>query len=853
MLAFSPHHFEELKNCVLAAAEIKSITPADCKLIAFLINNKTKQNISETTLKRIYGFAYSKFRPSLFTIDVLAKFCDYDGWENFCERQGTPFDNIPEKDLNWQLLKQNANKITGFTLQALKNKSGIPYNQTIKREFIDYHFIEFLKSGRTGTVLSAPAGYGKTIALCHWIDEKIALNAANDVNDIILLFSSNALMNVLHSGRDVNAWMLALLGYSADNDINALLDIKQRKGGKFYLIVDGFDEHMFKNDQFRMILNQLIDIFSFYQSHEWFKVVLTTRISTWVNNRHEMEVGNNTWFTGIKADNDHINIPLFSLQEIRDLCHQINPAIQNNIPIDVAENFNHPLYFQFYYKQHRDNFSLNNVDYLSIYGLISTFILNKVYLGHYSAEKILLIKKLVESLDIKNNNFYINKLKANSLIKQYSHAYQELLSVGFLRELNESNDHHYNAYIKFGNSNFLEHSIAKVLLYNNGNLFDNDLIKSINGLLSNSPRKVEVLKWCVMHAIKSGQLRNIEHLTEARVNSSEKLELIIFLAEVLEREYTSNENNEALMTYFKHPFSEKIFDYFLGLELINPHYIRTLNILLKFELSDKKKILIYTTLTMIAAAQLNLNGVEAGLVKLKAFPKAEYDSFIINPLNCLDALYYHLKYGIIKTQVLADLTKLSFSKIDKPASLNRCAVNELLYILSLYTLLLCDNHKKSLRFINFLNKNYKNTLAENNTSQYGFFIAVMIANAYHGLGDNARVTEIYNTISAVYKKSEEQLTPYMKILFHATRIKTQINTPKENLIIGDMKSINHIADMSGYKFAKLYTSIVILKSVSLQTNVPEFYKQVKYDFMKMMRENGLSSKPFLHQSMIMDE
>ena len=36
--------------------------------------------------------------------------------------------------------------------------------------------------------------------------------------------------------------MLALLGYSPEDDTSTLLDIKQWKGGKFYLIIDGFDE-----------------------------------------------------------------------------------------------------------------------------------------------------------------------------------------------------------------------------------------------------------------------------------------------------------------------------------------------------------------------------------------------------------------------------------------------------------------------------------------------------------------------------------------------------------------------------------------------------------------------------------
>lgn len=576
--------YEELKKVLLISAGITHILPSECKALSDRIFKKNGNRISETTFKRIYGFAHSKYSPSLFTLNVIAKYCNYKSWDDFCQKQDNK-DLAQAKELTWQSIQQNANKITGFTLQALKNKSGIPYNQTIEREFIDYYFEEFINSGYAGTLLSAPAGYGKTIALCQWIDKKIALDTLNNNNDIILLFSSNAIMSVLVSGRDIHDWMLALLGYSTDDDINVLLDIKQRKGSKFYLIIDGLDEHMFKGDHFKIMLNLLIDIFSFYKSHDWFKLILTTRSNTWINSRHEMEIGNNKWFTGFKNDDNSINVPLLNLPEIKLLCHQIKLGIENFIAANVIESFNHPLYFQFYYQQHKETFLQNKTDHLFFYETISAFILNKVYRGHYSTEKIILIKDLVEELDIQNNVYQVNKLKVSNVIKKYDHAYRELLGVGFIREFNDNSNYDFNTYIVFGNYDFMDHSIAKTLLYDNSNLLDADLITVINTLLANNSHKINVLKWCIIHAIKSGQLKNIDHITEVETNNNEKLELITFLCEVLENEYSSITKNESLNQYFKHSFSKKLFDYFFGVELINSDYEKFRQALLKFELS----------------------------------------------------------------------------------------------------------------------------------------------------------------------------------------------------------------------------------------------------------------------------
>jgi hypothetical protein len=835
--------YEELKRILLINAGVTHMLPSECRALSDRVFKKSGNRISETTFKRIYGFAYSKYSPSLFTLNVLAKYCNYKSWDDFCQKQEKKLIATSNDELNWKLLQQNASKITGFTLQALKNKTGIPYNQTIDRDFIDYHFDDFINGDCTGTVLAAPAGYGKTVAVCQWIEKKIAIDELNNGNDIILLFSSNAIMSALISGRDIHDWMLALLGYNTDNDINVLLDIKQRGTSKFYLIIDGFDEHMFKGDHFRIILNQLIDIFSFYKSHGWFKLALTTRTATWINNKHELEIGNNTWFTGFK-DSNCINVPLFSIDEIKSLCHKIRPGTEDNIAVNVAENFNHPLYFQFFYQQHKENFSLNNVDRLCFYDTIAAFIFNKVYLGHYSAEKILLIKNLVEELDIENGVYQINKLRLNNTIKKHSHAYQELLSIGFIRELNESNNYQYNTYIVFGNNDYLEHSISKILLYNNGNLLDTDLVAVINNLLTNNIHKANVLKWCLIHAIKSGQLKNIEQITEVHLNTNEKSDLITFLGEVLESEYSSTNRTLSLIQYFKHSFSEKLFDYFFGLELINSDYKKFLQVLLKFELSNRKKILIHSTLAIIAAIQVDLNELESNLTQLKAFPKAEYESFGINPLNCLDAIYYHLKYGIIKTEALTDLTKLFFNA-NQAISLKKSAANDMFYLLGLFTLLLSNNPKKILRFITFLRNHYRADILEESISQYGFFVKTLAANSYFELGEHDKVTEIYYSISATYKKSDEMLTPYMRIHFHALKIKTFINTPKENLIPAEMKSVNDITTKYGYKFSKLFISSIILRSITLQNSAPEFYKQVNYDFNKIIRDNKLNAKLFL--------
>jgi len=82
-----PVHLENIKSLTLSVAGIKNMSPMDCRVLSASILEKTKLSVSETTLKRLFGFARSKFNPSLFTLNAVAIYCGYRGWEDFQRSQ----------------------------------------------------------------------------------------------------------------------------------------------------------------------------------------------------------------------------------------------------------------------------------------------------------------------------------------------------------------------------------------------------------------------------------------------------------------------------------------------------------------------------------------------------------------------------------------------------------------------------------------------------------------------------------------------------------------------------------------------------------------------------------------------
>ncbi|MDN3548561.1 hypothetical protein [Mucilaginibacter aquaedulcis] len=849
MTAFSSQLFELLKSSVLANSQLTRIQASDCKVLSVLIKTKTNQTVSETTLKRIYGFAISKFKPSLFTIDVLSNYCGYKGWIDFCEKQDKQYQKTDQETMDWDSLAHKAAKITNFTLQALKNKAGIPFNQSIRRNFLDKHFDEFLKGDYSATVLMAPPAYGKTMALCHWVDEKLTLNATSGNNDIILFFSSNALMNVLISGKDFNDWLLALLGYTLEEDIIALLNNDKRKEGVFYLIIDGLDDHMFKNNWFQLLLDQLMDIFSFYQSYKWFKLIVTMRSANWINNRHILDYEHPKWFTGTITDPSvYSNVPLFNLQEIKDLCLKINPEMQIPIPADVAHNFNHPLYFQFYYKQNKDNFSLSNIDHTSIYDLISNFIFNKIYQGHYAADKTLLIKGLIENMEFKKREYDVDKLKVNYLFGQYNQAYKELLGIGFLKETNNSSNSNFNTYVQFGNNNFLELAIANKLLQDNNNAFDAQLMKAINQQFLNNDLKVPILKWAIMHAIRNGQQQNLNLLPKADLNPKEKSELLVFLGDLFNK--TPPPSNQiisgSLSDYFSYDCSDGLFYYFLGLEYINVDYKKTLLSLLKFNLSNRKKILIYTSLGIIAAFQLDMASLESYSIKLNGFTHEDYQEFVLSPADCLTTIYYFFKYGIIKRDFFAAVTRFYFNP-PKQASENYNSGDDLVYLLAGYTLIICQKPRKTLRYLHSLQQIHPKNTGE--ASSFNFFSKMLIAHSFFLLGKTKELKAIHDNISELFKTKENSFTPYMKQAFYGLKIKKAILNQEYSAIPGYIKYLNQASEKSGNKFSKIFTIYHLINHSGAVAHDPELYKQLAYNNAKLLRECGLGPEIFTNREL----
>jgi hypothetical protein len=818
------HYLDELKKQLATRAGIRQISSSDCKFLSVDIYKETSRRISETTLKRIYGFASSKFAPSSFTLNSISEYCGYKGWEDFCSIAKSANINSSKKPDSLSKIAENAARITDYTLHILKAKSGIPYEKTISRNFLHEHMKMFLSGDYMATLLSAPADFGKTTALCHWVDDLIERNSATGKKDIILFFNNNVLLNPTVSANSLHDWLLALLGIYGDEDLSGLADL--HKGiNNFYLIIDALDSNPTKIDY--PIFNQLIDIISLYKDHKWLKVIISVRSGICASNWHHIINSQQKWFLGfMTSDNSYINVPMFDYNEILQIADNLRPGEKHSLDPEMLPDFSYPLCLQYHYQNDPENFSLKMSSEFSVFEAVSSFFLNRIYRNRYKDEMGMLLLILVEEMDIINENYTVNSFDIYKTLRDYEKAYHELLNLGFLQEINISDGVKFVNNISVVSKHGLHRILARKLLIECNYVFDDKLIDKLNTEYSLSIRP-DVLKWCVYLIVSADNPCSFDLLKKAQVNISDRAGIGIFLANMVVR------HPDIL---YKEPLnaeSDKVnnIDYFFSLEYLGKRYDHVLELLLPIISTEKYAIISRSYISFMAVIQLDIKKLETQIAELKSFPAEHYLEFSINPLICLEAIYYYLRFGIIQKEALAQLTRFYFKPVIQKNISYPVPFNEILHMIGLYTLSICNNEKKTMRYITALKKIYPL-----GSICYNFLFRILKAEIYLSLGKENDAVRILQHLKPYYEEQEFSLTGFMKISYLALKIKLENLDSIPN--VDQINIFSRFCDDEHCTLIKATSLAFLLKKNPVLRDDPQYFDQFYFDLVKTTREHG---------------
>ena len=111
-----------VQNLLIEVSKVSGIeihTRGDCELLSALILEETDQLVSYNTLRRLFGLAPSS-KPRKQTLDILAKFCGYSGYQNFCIAQ-PKLSLWKQREALYQLLAHRDVPAIAFFLNAIEN------------------------------------------------------------------------------------------------------------------------------------------------------------------------------------------------------------------------------------------------------------------------------------------------------------------------------------------------------------------------------------------------------------------------------------------------------------------------------------------------------------------------------------------------------------------------------------------------------------------------------------------------------------------------------------------------------------------------------------------------------------
>ncbi|QPH38523.1 NACHT domain-containing protein [Pedobacter endophyticus] len=513
----------ELRKFVLIKSGLRNIDPAHCKTISEYVFQETKNYVSETTVKRFFGFANTLHKFSLFTLNSLSQYIGYDDWDSFCrdkESQTTSAQSI------WHNLKLKAQAITEVSLISKKNNSGVPFNSTANRSFFYPDFDYFLKNNYQFTTISAQPGHGKSILIAHMVEHFFVSENAIYKNDIVVLLNSMSVNAITQSGLSLKDWFLKEFKFESLSEMISFFkkNPKERKG-RFVIVVDGIDDVLAKS----VHLNVFIDFLHSIEENNFVKLIFGLRTNTWLNLQPTLSGSaflNKAWYTGLFYDEDTLsNVPPLNVDEILyTLSHIENKKVtKGDVSPLVLAQFKTPFWIQVYFTLKIEDNMLELSNPLLCYELINYFLEKKVFLAKQSTEKIYLSKKISGCISERDKKLSVPKEKILDYINCYPEAYADLLKAGILIEEKRFSTAIPTEVVRFISKDvytyFLFIQITEQFDYQSCKGFFEYILKTFSK--ENSLRE-HILNWSIRFCINRNEIAQLKNIFKLPFTNQEK-------------------------------------------------------------------------------------------------------------------------------------------------------------------------------------------------------------------------------------------------------------------------------------------------------------------------------------------
>lgn len=207
----------------------------DCENVAYVISQKTGEQVSGSTIKRLFGFIKTTSTPNKYTLNLLAK---YVGFENFQEFQGNEIEH------EW------ADNTQEFCT-TIRIRNGFDSRDWMVNDKGTKQLQQFLKSNKYATALISESGGGKSVLLAQFLSS-LQSNERKIIVDAYSLFKSNQ--------EGVGAYLKLL---SRHYDL---------------ILIDGIEETAYNGREMNHFVGEILD---FVRNKTSVKLIISIRPFTW--------------------------------------------------------------------------------------------------------------------------------------------------------------------------------------------------------------------------------------------------------------------------------------------------------------------------------------------------------------------------------------------------------------------------------------------------------------------------------------------------------------------------------------------------------------------------------------------
>lgn len=698
---FEDDSIKLLMGKVLAKFGKATITPSDCRSLSEAVLISTKKTISETTLKRLFGFARRSFDFSIYTLDTLSEYIGYANWENFNNENAREFSKAGGEDANkWETLKKTCSKYSGYTLQTIKNSSGIPFSETLHREELTNFVKKFLQSNKSIAPIIAPAGFGKSVGMAHTVQKLWEGENAFYPQDICCFINLHQVQTIALYKHSLTEWLSKYLHLLYDEI--ASLVATRKDDARLVIIIEGFDEKTFSADKLKLVYNNIIEFINYNNQYHWIKIILTLRPTSWAKLVHTYlnpVFFHNRVFIDNSYPNENIvhhTLP-FTPLEIKKImvAGHFNNTVTNSFSEDFFELLSYPRFLEILISIVAPDTMNMMTEEILIYRIIHTDTSYHSQFDTHSAVKARILDKVLAPLvegaspDTSNEWLFVKDNLTTT-------AYNQLVDDYILAEEKAAwGSSPYPKQIRFSNK-FLEYYFASLLLLKkNDNTINTTLIDHIRTSASLQPISRYVIKWYLLRSLYANNSRAIQDIFNSiHISPAAKLRYFEFLVNLSDNNDSHKKIIESLL--IGNDFVNHFFEQGILYRHIGAAQNKLLTTLFVLSPETRWKYCSLVLLFLNAMLHLQTYHAEAYLREYRKISKGDESLQVKFALDIMAILLDYARYDICSEQ-LPEILKAFTDDVLKNRASSDCVIH-LNMILAIYGLLYMESFKELHRF-----------------------------------------------------------------------------------------------------------------------------------------------------------